>query len=42
VQLFADCQLTAKEREHGYFQQDSATAHMANAIIIAVWDMFED
>jgi hypothetical protein len=35
-------QLTAKETEHGHFQQDNATAHTANAIMVAVLEVFED
>jgi hypothetical protein len=31
-------QLTAEETQHGYFQQDSATAHMANATMVAIRD----
>jgi hypothetical protein len=45
--LFMQCnpffnQLTAEERQHGYFQQDSATAHTANATMVAIWEVFED
>jgi hypothetical protein len=45
--LFMRCdpffnQLTAEERQHGYFQQDSATAHTANATMVAIWEVFED
>jgi hypothetical protein len=35
-------QLTAEERQHGYFQQDNATAHTANAAMVAIWEVFED
>jgi hypothetical protein len=35
-------QLTAEERQHGYFQQDNATAHMANATMVTIWEVFED
>jgi hypothetical protein len=35
-------QLTAEERQHGYFQQDNATAHMANATTVAIQEVFED
>jgi hypothetical protein len=35
-------QLTAEERQHGYFQQDNATAHTANATIVAIQEVFED
>jgi hypothetical protein len=35
-------QLTAEERQHGYFQQNNATAYTANAAIIAIWKVFED
>jgi hypothetical protein len=35
-------QLTAEERQHGYFQQDNSTAHTANAIMVAIRDVFED
>jgi hypothetical protein len=34
--------LTAEERQHGYFQQDNATAHTANATMVAVREVFED
>jgi hypothetical protein len=45
--LFMQCdpffnQLTAEERQHGYFQQDNATAHTANAAIVAIREVFED
>jgi hypothetical protein len=35
-------QLTAEERQHVYFQQDDATAHMANATMVAIREVFED
>jgi hypothetical protein len=35
-------QLTAEERQHGYFQQDNATAHTANATMVAIREVFED
>jgi hypothetical protein len=35
-------QLTAEEREHGYFQQDNATAHTANTAMVAIRKVFED
>jgi hypothetical protein len=35
-------QLTAEERQHGYFQQDNATAHTANATTVAIREVFED
>jgi hypothetical protein len=35
-------QLTAEERQYGYFQQDSATAHMANATMVSIQEVFED
>jgi hypothetical protein len=35
-------QLTAEQRQHGYFQQDNATAHTANATMVAIWEVFED
>jgi hypothetical protein len=35
-------QLTAEEIQYGYFQQDNATAHAANANIVAIWEVFED
>jgi hypothetical protein len=35
-------QLTAEERQHGYFQQDNATAYMANATMAAIQEVFED
>jgi hypothetical protein len=28
-------QLTAEERQYGYFQQDNATAHTGNAAMVA-------
>jgi hypothetical protein len=45
--LFMQCdpffhQLTAEERQHGYFQQDNATAHTTNATMVAIWEVFED
>jgi hypothetical protein len=41
--LFIRCdpffnQLTSE----GYFQQDNATAHTANATMVAIWEVFED
>jgi thiamine phosphate synthase YjbQ (UPF0047 family) len=35
-------QLTAEERQYGYFQQDNATAHIANASMVAIREVFED
>jgi hypothetical protein len=35
-------QLTAEERQHGYFQQDNTTAHTANETMVAIWKVFED
>jgi hypothetical protein len=35
-------QLTAEERQHGYFQQDNAIAHTANATMVAIREVFED
>jgi hypothetical protein len=35
-------QLTAEERQYGYFQQDNATAHTANASMVAIREVFED
>jgi hypothetical protein len=35
-------QVTAEERQHGYFQQDSATAHTANATMVAIREMVKD
>jgi hypothetical protein len=35
-------QLTAEERQHGYYQQDNATAYTANATMVAIWEVFED
>jgi hypothetical protein len=35
-------QLTAEERQYGYFQQDNATAHTVNAAMVAIRDLFED
>jgi hypothetical protein len=45
--LFMRCdpffnQLTAEETQHGYFQQDNATAQMANATMVAIRKVFED
>jgi hypothetical protein len=45
--LFMRCdpffnQLTAEERQHGYFQQNNATAHTANATMVAIREVFED
>jgi hypothetical protein len=45
--LFMQCdpffnQLTAEERQHGYFQQDNATARTANATMVTIWEVFED
>jgi hypothetical protein len=45
--LFMRCdpffnQLTTEERQHGHFQQDNATAHMANETMVAIWEVFED
>jgi hypothetical protein len=45
--LFMRCdsffnQLTAEETQHGYFQQDNTTAHMANATMVAIWEVFYD
>jgi hypothetical protein len=45
--LFMRChpffnQLTAEERQHGYFQQNNATAHTANATIVAIREVFGD
>jgi hypothetical protein len=34
--------LTAEERQHGYFQQDNATVHTANATMVAIREVFED
>jgi hypothetical protein len=34
--------LTAEETQHGYFQQNDATAHMANATMVAIREDFED
>jgi hypothetical protein len=43
--LFMRCdpffnQLTAEERQHGYFQQNNATAHMANTTMVAIHEVF--
>jgi hypothetical protein len=35
-------QLTDEETQYGYFQQDNATAHTANAAMVAIWEVFED
>jgi hypothetical protein len=35
-------QLTAEERQHGYFLQDTAIAHTANATMVAIREVFED
>jgi hypothetical protein len=35
-------QLTVEERQYGYFQQDNATAHTANATMVAIQEVFED
>jgi hypothetical protein len=35
-------QLTAEERQYGYFQQDNATALTANATMAAVREVFEN
>jgi hypothetical protein len=35
-------QLTAEERQYGYFQQDNATAQSAYATMVAIWEVFED
>jgi hypothetical protein len=35
-------QLTSEERQLGYFQQESATAHMANATMVAIQEVFQD
>jgi hypothetical protein len=35
-------QLTAEERQYGYFQQDNATAHTTNATMVAIQEVFED
>jgi hypothetical protein len=45
--LFTQCdtffnQLTAEETQHGYFQQDNATAHTANATMAAIREVFGD
>jgi hypothetical protein len=45
--LFMRCdpffsQLIAEERQHGYFQQDNATARTANATMVAIWEVFVD
>jgi hypothetical protein len=35
-------QLTAEERQYGYFQRDSAAAHKANATMVEIRKVFED
>jgi hypothetical protein len=35
-------QLTAEERQYGYFQQDNSTAHTVNASMVAIREVFED
>jgi hypothetical protein len=35
-------QLTAEEKQYGYFQQDNATAHTASASMVAIREVFED
>jgi hypothetical protein len=45
--LFMRCdpffnQLTAEETQYGYFQQDNAPAHTANATMAAIWEVFGD
>jgi hypothetical protein len=35
-------QLTAEVRQHGYFQQENARAHMANTDMVATREVFED
>jgi hypothetical protein len=35
-------QLTAEETQYGYFQQNNATAHTANATMVAIREVFED
>jgi hypothetical protein len=35
-------QLSAEERQHGYFQQDNVTARTANATMVAIQEVFED
>jgi hypothetical protein len=35
-------QLTVEEKQHGYFQQDSATEHTANATMVAIREVFGD
>jgi hypothetical protein len=34
-------QLTAEERQYGYFQQDNATGHTANSAMVAIRGEFE-
>jgi hypothetical protein len=33
-------QLTAEETQHGYFQQNNATGHTANATTVAIREVF--
>jgi hypothetical protein len=33
-------QLTAEETQHGYFQQNNATAHTTNATMVAIREVF--
>jgi hypothetical protein len=35
-------QLTAEERQYGYFQRDNTTTHTAAATMVAVLEVFED
>jgi hypothetical protein len=35
-------QLTDEERRYGYYRQDNATAHTANAIMVAIREPFQD
>jgi hypothetical protein len=35
-------QLTAVERQHGYFQQDNTTTHTAKATMVAIQEVSED
>jgi hypothetical protein len=35
-------QMTEEERQYGYFQQDNATAHTANATMVAIREAFKD
>jgi hypothetical protein len=39
---YVNNQLTAEERQYVYFQQDNATAHMVNAAMVAIWEVFQD